>query len=350
MANDSIRGRQVVLRLTNKSGGDVVEGDVVIISSGTAAAFTTTTTANLTTDAVGVVLESIADNATGRVCISGYVPKIALSASASLGDTVATHTVAKQAAPAAARTTGSFGEVLGTGATPAALLWGMPDGGSAGGSVATDTIWDAAGDIVQGTGSNTAGRLAIGTAGQYMKVNDGATALEYATGGRVLISEQTPTGTGTVTWSSIPATYKDLEVECVVRTTDTTASDYTAFTITLNNDTTDANYAGVRHNAYFTNTQNSETGENRTCGLFSNASTTAGIASQCRFYIIQYAGTTFFKQVTGITSTRTETGDGEISTYFSLNWESTTAINRIDIILAAGNYDTGSTFRLYGVY
>lgn len=53
--------------------------------------------------------------------------------------------------------------------------------GASGGSVATDAIWDAAGDIVQGTGANTAARLAIGTANQQLRVNAGATALEYFT-------------------------------------------------------------------------------------------------------------------------------------------------------------------------
>ena len=51
---------------------------------------------------------------------------------------------------------------------------------SAGGSVATDAIWDAAGDIVRGTGSNTAGRLGMGTALQVLRVNAGATDLEWA--------------------------------------------------------------------------------------------------------------------------------------------------------------------------
>ena len=57
--------------------------------------------------------------------------------------------------------------------------WATPAGGA--GSVATDAIWDAAGDIVQGTGSNTAARLALGTANQQLRVNSGATALEYFT-------------------------------------------------------------------------------------------------------------------------------------------------------------------------
>ncbi len=49
----------------------------------------------------------------------------------------------------------------------------------AAGAIATDTIWDAAGDMVQGTGANTAGKTAIGTAGQAWIVNAGATAGEW---------------------------------------------------------------------------------------------------------------------------------------------------------------------------
>ena len=55
----------------------------------------------------------------------------------------------------------------------------LDDLASISGAVATDTIFDAAGDIVQGTGANTSARLPIGTAGQLLKVNAGATALEY---------------------------------------------------------------------------------------------------------------------------------------------------------------------------
>lgn len=54
---------------------------------------------------------------------------------------------------------------------------------SGGAIVISDTLsmYDAAGDLVQGTGSDTAARLAIGTAGKFPKVNAGGTALEYST-------------------------------------------------------------------------------------------------------------------------------------------------------------------------
>lgn len=48
-------------------------------------------------------------------------------------------------------------------------------------TIATDTIWDAAGDLVYGTGADTATRLAIGTANQRLRVNAGATAPEWFT-------------------------------------------------------------------------------------------------------------------------------------------------------------------------
>lgn len=50
-----------------------------------------------------------------------------------------------------------------------------------GGSVATDTIWDAAGDLVQGTGANTAAKLSAGTAGKVLTSNGAAAALTWET-------------------------------------------------------------------------------------------------------------------------------------------------------------------------
>jgi len=52
-------------------------------------------------------------------------------------------------------------------------------------TIATDTIWDAAGDLVQGTGANTAARLAKGGALALPRMNVGATAIEWGTGGQI---------------------------------------------------------------------------------------------------------------------------------------------------------------------
>ena len=67
----------------------------------------------------------------------------------------------------------------------------MALGAGGAGSVATDVIWDAAGDTIYGTGANTAIRLAAGTGLQYYRMNAGATAPEWATLSIALASQVT---------------------------------------------------------------------------------------------------------------------------------------------------------------
>ncbi|HUW16178.1 MAG TPA: hypothetical protein VMW94_03785 [Actinomycetes bacterium] len=49
-------------------------------------------------------------------------------------------------------------------------------GGAGGGDVATDTIWDAAGDLAVGSGADTAAKLTIGSTGQVLTVAAGTAA------------------------------------------------------------------------------------------------------------------------------------------------------------------------------
>jgi hypothetical protein len=64
--------------------------------------------------------------------------------------------------------------------TVGAAVWTETTAGS-GGSVATDAIWDAAGDLAVGTGSNTASRLALGAAGGALSRVNGAVAWNSGT-------------------------------------------------------------------------------------------------------------------------------------------------------------------------
>src|SRR5688500_15671052 len=52
----------------------------------------------------------------------------------------------------------------------------LVSGGAGGGAIATDAIWDAAGDLVQGTGANTAAKLTAGTAAMFLKSAGAAAA------------------------------------------------------------------------------------------------------------------------------------------------------------------------------
>jgi hypothetical protein len=57
----------------------------------------------------------------------------------------------------------------------------LEDSGIAAANVMQKTIVDAAGDLITATADNTPSRLAMGTANQLLRVNAGATALEWAT-------------------------------------------------------------------------------------------------------------------------------------------------------------------------
>ena len=83
------------LVLTNKSGGAVAAGDVVVVDTTTASSFTTTTTAGYK-GLVGVSLETIANDATGKVAISGR-HTVKVTGATTIGRYLKTHSVAKEA-------------------------------------------------------------------------------------------------------------------------------------------------------------------------------------------------------------------------------------------------------------
>jgi hypothetical protein len=122
----STLGRVLVDVVTNKSGGELVKGDVVIVDTSNDHAITTTTT-GASTAVIGVVMEWIDINGSGRVQFAGYAGLVNVPASVTRGHYLQTHTVAKQATGNATRRAGSFGQFLTGGATPTAYLFGATD-------------------------------------------------------------------------------------------------------------------------------------------------------------------------------------------------------------------------------
>ena len=85
------------------------------------------------------------------------------------------------------------------------------------------TAFDAAGDLVYGTGADTFTKLSLGTAGKVLTVNSGATAPEWATpagGGKVLQVVQATYSTAT---SNSTSTYADTGLSATI-TPSTTGS------------------------------------------------------------------------------------------------------------------------------
>ena len=148
----------------------------------------------------------------------------------------------------------------------------------------------------------------------------------------------------TVTFSSIPATYRNLKLVVTGRT-DAAGTDYT---VTFNGDT-GANYQAVLAfngsgaGASATFSQNSAA-----IGSTASSSAPANQAGVSEIMVYDYAGTTFFKSVTGMTHRL----DGVATAYiiwYAATWNSTSAINTIALAAGAGNFVTGSTFTLYGM-
>jgi len=124
-----------------------------------------------------------ADNNGGNITITpgtktgtGIPGAVNIGFSTSLFGIFGATPVVKQSAASDLQT--FYNAIVAYGFMPAATLSG---GGS--GDVATDVIWDAAGDLAVGSGANTAVRLARGTALQVLRVNAGGTNLEWAAGG-----------------------------------------------------------------------------------------------------------------------------------------------------------------------
>ena len=203
-----------------------------------------------------------------------------------------------------------------------------------------------AGDTVYGTGSGVLSRLGIGTAGQVLTVNSGATAPQWSTaasgGGMTLINSGGTTLTGSsVSIGSIPATYKML---ILMIDAAGTAQDGTVIRCTFNADS----------NSRYRTLQ---------MGLGDTISTFAQAFIQLQInmddtvqkgfsYTVlpNYASTTSWKfaQIWSMSTdntTDTSLGMGNYSGFYN----QTTAISSIELFQNGGyNFDAGKAY-LYGV-
>jgi len=204
------------------------------------------------------------------------------------------------------------------------------------------------GDIAyRSSTSNTNTRLGIGSTGQVLTVAAGVPSWASASTGAVtLISQQTVTGSNvaTITFSSIPGTYKNLRIE------------YQAFSVSgtnvlcrFNSDT-GSNYDKQQFRAYATNTLGAEAiGVTSltlgTIGDSNNANNTGGGT----YTIPNYAATIMYKVGIGTNFTKYGTSTGNLSYgLFGGSWRNTAAITNIDLVTDSGNFVVGSSFTLYG--
>jgi hypothetical protein len=257
-------------------------------------------------------------------------------------------------------------------------------------------IADAKGDLIAGTGTDTAGRLAVGTNGYVLTADSStATGLKWAAGGgmsnpmttqddiivsgssgtpgrlakgsdsQVLtidptshhVSWATPAGGGggaavvliqeinvvgslqtTISFTAIPATYRHLEIWWLIKEGGQSATQQ--LQLRFNNDSAN-NYRYVAWDSGGT-FGSSAIAQIQIANV---PGSPAGTASSGVVRIPYYINTTYLKSCT---CQSWDAGNLRSATYAG-QWASTAVINRIDLLVGAGQFDLGSQVSLYGV-
>jgi hypothetical protein len=158
------------------------------------------------------------------------------------------------------------------------------------------------------------------------------------------IASATPTGTNTVTFSSIPSTYTSLQIRLSVLTV-TAGAD---LTVRLNGDAGN-NYA--RHLLYGNGATVAASGQTAISGLLLDSGLVATKTTSPMVGIVDihdYTSTTRNKTMRSIEGLDNN-GTGDLTLGSSV-WLNTAAVTSVTIaILGAPNYAAGTTFALYGI-
>jgi hypothetical protein len=166
------------------------------------------------------------------------------------------------------------------------------------------------------------------------------------------IATSTPSGTGQVTFNSIPSTYKHLQIRGIYRNSANVGGDDPR--LRFNNDS-GANY--ITHRLYglgsgTPSANTSGTGDTSMQIGYNTAdgSTGASIFTGCVIDILDYTNTNKNRTVRTLDGFDNN-GSGTIQ-FLSGLYVSTTTISRIDLYcfnLGSNNWATGTTFALYGI-
>ena len=158
------------------------------------------------------------------------------------------------------------------------------------------------------------------------------------------IATYTPSGTGTVSFTSIPSTYKHLEIRYIAAT----ASGTSYLIMKLNSDSTAANYSS--HYLFGTGAAAVAGGAGSRIGDLSVAPDSSTIFNAGIVSILDYASANKNKVSRVLSGYEQNTIDCGIN-FSSQNWmNSSTAVSTITFTLDnAANFRTGTHFALYGV-
>ena len=210
--------------------------------------------------------------------------------------------------------------------------------GSPSSSVTDETTWG----ITPAAGTASAYSRGDHTHGSPADPGSGGGALTYI-GSTALGSDGT-----TISYSSIPGSYKDLIV--VARLRGTSASAGIGSTLRVGNGSVDtgSNYGFVhRYVGWTTGTSNNTGTTSMNTGTMPNSGATSGFWGYATVEILNYASTSVSRGFLG--RSMSQDGSGVLMTDMIGHWKNTSAaIDIITFTASTGNFLTGSTIYLYG--
>ena len=160
---------------------------------------------------------------------------------------------------------------------------------------------------------------------------------------------------GVITFSSIPSTYKHLQIRSINRTT-TATGDGDPFNITLNGDT-GANYAYHMIQGYVgassgVSADAAASANSMLSGYSAGAINSTYMFSALVTDLLDYQNTSKYKTIRtlqGFDANNDGPGRYYAIRFFSGLWQSASAVTSITITAPNGNWATNSSFALYGI-
>jgi hypothetical protein len=182
---------------------------------------------------------------------------------------------------------------------------------------------------------------------KYNNVWDGTSAIGSM---ETIGTYEVTSAQSSIDFTSIPQTYKNLEIRIVGKCTRANTSGSTIFT-TVNGDTTSTNYRGHYVGCGFSSTASSgylsqDAGYLLYTGLAMGASSTNQVTANI-MSIYDYASTNKYKTSRTIFGENTNTA-GNISAYQCL-WMNTAAITSLSFVILSYTWAPGSKISLYGI-
>lgn len=152
-------------------------------------------------------------------------------------------------------------------------------------------------------------------------------------------------GSSSVSFTSIPSTYKHLQIRWISRSS--LSEGVGDLSYTFNNDTTTSNYSYHRLIADGSNVYSQGASSTNAIAFVGGNNNSSNVFSAGVLDILDYTNTNKYKTSKSL-SGYDNNGSGWVGMY-STAWLSQTAINRIDLFRSGGNLNQYSTFALYGI-